>query len=823
MRDIFIFLWTFLLLVSPVELLHGQTTIEGRVSDAGTGEPLAFANISAPGLNKGTTTDIDGNFSITFKKPVDSFLVTYVGYKRKVVYAQKEKQHYNITLKATEFDLSEVTITPGKNPAHRIIVKAIENRDTNNPESEGAFVLKTYNKLIAKPDKDFMRRDKSIADSVKQNIREQFSDKHLFIMESVSQRFFKAPDRVKEKILHTQVSGLQNPFFFMLATQLQSFTFYDDLINIGGYRMVNPISRGSTKKYWFRIEDTTYVKGPQDTVFTISFRKRGDRSFSGMQGVIQIGSEDFAIRSVIASPAKEQPSQSGTKETGGTNEQAQQELSIKIQQKYKKVEGKKWLPEQLNTDIVAPGISLAGVPVKIEGRTYIQDVELKDDIPNRVFDENYLEMNENAAVRNDSMIRVYRAGNAMEIDKNTYDFIDSLSEAENLERKITFLRILMDGHIPWGPVSFDLDKLPTFNIYEGWRLGAGISTNERFSKVIRLSGYAGWGTKDHRWKYGGALNVRLWDAHDVYMNAEYKNDIREFGRLPAKRSTGLLDESGYRDYLVSRFDREELTELSLEFRVLNFAEITTGIRHRDLTFFDNYRFVSNNEYATIGLDGIRTCELFAGLRYAFRERYIKTPLGKTSLGSKYPVFWLDYTRGMDMLKGQLEYEKFDFQAQGDFYTKYYGTISFVVRAGTASENIPLSLQYAGFGSSDNFNVDCPGSFNTMDINEFGANTYAAVFLEHDFKKHLFRSQYFQPSLKLRTSVLWGSRGASDYHANISYKSPEKGYFESGLLIDELFKSSFSSVGLGFYYRYGPYNQGKLLDDLAVKLVIGLGI
>lgn len=48
---------------------------------------------------------------------------------------------------------------------------------------------------------------------------------------------------------------------------------------------------------------------------------------------------------------------------------------------------------------------------------------------------------------------------------------------------------------------------------------------------------------------------------------------------------------------------------------------------------------------------------------------------------------------------------------------------------------------------------------------------------------------------------------------------EKGYYESGLLINNLLDLGVYSVGLGGFYRYGPYTMDKVWDNVGSKLTI----
>ena len=52
---------------------------------------------------------------------------------------------------------------------------------------------------------------------------------------------------------------------------------------------------------------------------------------------------------------------------------------------------------------------------------------------------------------------------------------------------------------------------------------------------------------------------------------------------------------------------------------------------------------------------------------------------------------------------------------------------------------------------------------------------------------------------------------------------EKGYYESGLVINNIVRYSYLSLGAGAFYRYGPYSFEKSSDNLTIKLSLGFVI
>ena len=60
---------------------HQKRTVVGTVIDE-TGEPVIGANILVKGTATGTTTDLDGHFSIEDEGSQVTLVISYIGYKR---------------------------------------------------------------------------------------------------------------------------------------------------------------------------------------------------------------------------------------------------------------------------------------------------------------------------------------------------------------------------------------------------------------------------------------------------------------------------------------------------------------------------------------------------------------------------------------------------------------------------------------------------------------------------------------------------------------------------------------------------------------------
>ena len=241
-------IWLLLLLCVST---FAQHTFKGKVLDEKSKQPLAFVNILTD-KNYGTTTDIDGNFAFNTKEPIQSIKLSYVGYEPKEIHP-KGKDFLVIYLSSTTFQLEEVKILPGENPAHRIIKKVVDNRTQLNPEKSMDFTYDSYSKLYvtAELDSALLNNPEKLAkaDSITQRTDSILKTQHLFMMESITQRKYKVPSKNYEKVIASRVSGLQNPTFALLGTQLQSFSFYNTNIYVMDKAYLNPISTNSHKKY----------------------------------------------------------------------------------------------------------------------------------------------------------------------------------------------------------------------------------------------------------------------------------------------------------------------------------------------------------------------------------------------------------------------------------------------------------------------------------------------------------------------------------------------------------------------------------------------
>lgn len=797
-----------LMLFLPLCVLSQPQSISGKVLDAETGEPLAFVNIVLDKSTRGVASDIDGKFSIDLNGSERVLNASYVGYEPARWEIGSKRSGVRIYMKKIPVVLDEVVILPGINPAHRIIKNVVKNRDLNNPEKLDAFSYTSYEKSIFTLDLDSLRMiDTMLLDTASREVRRFFDRQDIFIAESVTQRKFLRPERNRENVIATRVSGMKDPIFVFLVSQIQSTSFYKERINILRSEYINPISRGSTSKYTFIIADTAYTER-MDTVFIISFQPRPNTNFDGMKGVLSINTYNWAIQNVIAEPARDEGA-----------------LTIRIQQKYELVDDRQWFPVQLNTDIK---IRSVGASVEEEmyafvgiGKSYIKDIKINPELLRREFSNIEVDVDPRAHERTEEFWNLYRNDSLSDRDKNTYAFMDSIGREVNFDRMATTFETLMTGKIPFRIIDFDLDKFVRYNQYEGLYLGIGAHTNARFSRRFKLGGFWGYSFNDKTAKYGGDASVILYRPRDVKLLAGYFYDVVESGGVEfSGESKSFLRGEGFRNFLIRRMNITERAYAKLQFDALRHFRWELGITSDYKVAYPDYYYGRQAEGVAMFKNDFRFTEISAGFRFAFREKFLRTKRIKISLGTRYPVVRFQYSQGFDdILNGEFEYRRYDLKISESFYIRYLGMSSIELRAGYIDGDIPYCNLYNGNGSYRVFTLYATNSFATMRMNEFLSNRYLALYLSHNFGTLLVRTKFFSPEIVLATNIAFGDLDNASQHHNVSYNTMEKGYYESGVLFHGLLDLSLYKLGVGVFYRYGPYGFDNVSDNFAYKVSI----
>lgn len=798
------------LCLSVAEAIAQQ--VSGIVIDEKTREPLPFVNIGISGTRFGTASNIDGKFAIQIPKGQSILEFRYVGYEPQSIPATSSPMVVRLREQATS--LREVVVHSGANPAIRVIRQAVANREVNDPEYLPSFSYNSYNKLYSyleeNPSGPSLGRKLKPEDSVA--FAKFIAVNHLFLVESYTRREFRKPNFSKEVVLGNRMSGIKDSFFSFLATDFQPFSFYKSYIDLFGKSYLNPITPNSEQRYDFTLADT--MLRSVDSLFIITFEPLPGKSFEGLKGQLYISSDGFALEHVMATPADDKVL-----------------IESNIQQKYTKVNGH-WFPSQLNTELRFKQAGIQRHLLRYVSRSYITNINY-DTIGARPFDVRNVTFDPEANHRSAEFWRGARFDSLSGREQHTYTYYDSIShKLKGLNSMMGLMEGLMVGKLKAGKFYLPLEHLVKINEYENIRLGLGIQTSERLSKYFQLDGYAGYGFRDKALKYGGGLQVNLQTGRDMYLRATYRQDLSEPGSIDFHTTPGLYrgDES-LRAWLTSRMDSVVRQRLEFGFRPGRFSQIALyGMQeNRKPTY--NYHFTPQDEPgADHRLFNITEIGLLA--RFAWHETYTQIGPNKIATGAATPHLQIRLSQaGQGWLDGTYNFGKAEFRFDYHFHIRGVGKTRFEIQSGKAWGTLPYPYLFNGKGANETSSLQSAlyisNYFQTMGLYEFASDQYAYLFIDHNFGRLTgTRSPYFRPELSLVQHIGYGSLQHPGDHSGIFFKSMERGFFESGLMLNNILRFKYLNIlyygiGAGVFYRYGPNALLRASDNLAFKVQLSL--
>jgi len=234
----------------------------------------------------------------------------------------------------------------------------------------------------------------------------------------------------------------------------------------------------------------------------------------------------------------------------------------------------------------------------------------------------------------------------------------------------------------------------------------------------------------------------------------------------------------------------------------------------------NYQFISSNK----NLLNYRLTTATIGLQYNPENEYMNSPVGKLKIKNEFPQFTFQLTRSFeDVFNGDFNFTQLNLRVLHKINQIRKAKTTIMAEGGIVFGDVPISHLY---NSTPNYTFKNPwikrvtfagkNSFETMGYNEFISDKFAAIHIKHELKPFKISSK-LQPQLSILTRAAIGDIENPQYHTGLLFKSLNKGYLESGLELNGLFKG----FGVSSFYRYGAYGNKEWSDNLAVKLTYKL--
>jgi hypothetical protein len=770
-----------------------------QVLETETSNSIPFVKIY-PFNGQPFLADIDGFFTL----PVgcQSFTLRMNEYADTTIAYDFQQQVY---LRALGKSIDEVTIQPGINPAERIMELAIQNRKKNHPMSDESFKYTSYSKLVITINPDALAAiPDTTTDSSLISMRSFFNKQYLFLMESTTEKSFEPPFREKEEITAYKVSGFTNPLFSTFASELQTFNFYENQFSIFGKSFINPLAFGGVRRYLFILEDQT-INGIGDTTFTIRFRPRLGKNFDGLKGVLYINSQGYALEKVIVEPALEDKSQP---------------VAPKVVQEYAYIDQKKWFPVKLSTEAIFKSIifeeDLKDAYAIGKGTTYIDQIKLGADLKDVRFNAATVVTKDDAGEKDSVHWQQTRKYELSEKEQNTYKIIDSLGKAENFEKVLSVFSTLAEGKLQTGYIQFDLARLMNFNVYEGFRLGLGIETSNKFSKRFLVGSYVGYGFKDKQLKYGGYSIVKINKTHFVNAHIRFQDDVFERGGTSFYSLEKKLESSTYyRNLYIQNIERQRLAEIGLSAYLTPNLKIYTGINYQRIYLLDNYSIQLAPTFSTLA-SPFEVAETVVECIWKIGDKVKYIGEKRISTGSKWPTIRAKAALSIPTIyQSTLHYQRYAMDIYQTIPIRGIGNFSYLVSLGHLAGEVPLYLSFVAPGTGGEWNLSVANTFETVKPSSFYNTSIASNFMRFSFKKIKTGVKWTSPQVNLHHAIGFGTFDQKSAH-NFNFQSFSKGYFEGGVLINNLLNISTTGLGIGCFYNYGPYSSANALANVMFK-------
>jgi hypothetical protein len=794
---------------------NSQSYIRGTIIEKGTKLPIAFASVAyqKQSSQAGVISDIYGNFKIS-DSDIKSLTVTCVGYKQNKILlrADLDKSNFIVEMEADTLIINEVIVTPANNPALRVIKRALKNKEKNNFENYEKYRYQCYLKTIY----DFKLSNNATSLDSTVIRKNKLLNKHaLFISESVAS-CSRINNQTDNKIIATKTSGFENPLIGLsfFSSFHNSISFYNNNISLFKIPITNdktieeylsPLSDECLKSYNFRLEES--YESSSDTIFVIKYSPKKGTRFNGLKGTVYISSNGYAIKNLVA-----EPSEKGL-------------IDFKFRQDYEFI-NEKWFPAKLDEEIGLVSMqinrNIKAYPVFLV-TSKIDNVDFSPAINNDSINYEKVYLDQTSIKNSDPLLESVRLDSLSLREKNTYLFMDSIGRKHKFDYWAELYPKLMIGKVPVNFLDIDISKVYNFNKYEGTRLGIGLYTNEKLSEFISLGGFVGYGFKDNNLKYGGQVVFDINKYKEVRLKLSYQNNLKEPG-LDLNDDYTILSFSEYfRRYIAYRMDNFTEEKAELSFRLFRFANVSTGLSIKEIRPTYEYQFKG------IQLINYHADEIQFSFKYAYGEEL--ATIGSQRIVNKQgnPIVNITYKKGITLFNKQsYTYNRIESTIDLIAYKGRIGQSNIRLASGLVDKSVPYGLLFTSEGSRNN---DLPlimnNTFQTMKPYEFLSDKYLNLFYSHNFGSLLFETPKFKPQFVIVQNTGWGTLKNPSFKG-IDFKEKDKGYLESGLIINDILKLKYINAfyigfGVGTFYRYGYYSFSKTSDNFAFKLSVSMSL
>ncbi len=732
---------------------------------AANGDLLPYASVTIKGTTRGTSANDKAKYSLNVAPGKYTFVCRHLGYALAEKEIQVERDtEFSFILQEQKLSLETVVVkSGGEDPAYEIIRNAIGKRNFYLKQVD-AFTCDIYGKDMIKlrnlpkrifgkkiPDED--RKDMGL-DSTGQGI--------IYLSESISKVSVARPDKFKLQVISSRVSGsggfgFNFPAFINLYNS--NVTVFTEKFNPRGF--VSPIADGAIGFYKFKYLGSFIENGKEVNSIRVTPRRKYEPLFSG---TINITENDWRIHSFDLILTK----------------QSQLEIldTLGIAQQYVPVTADVW---RVKNQLLHFGFNQLGVDAAGNFLTVYSDYNLKPAFTKKYFDKVIIAYD--TAV-NKRSIAYWDSARAVPLEKDEQKdyrvrdsvyksnkdsllskrYLDSINKKQG---KIQVQDILLSGirrsHQSAKAVSsYGIEPL-VWNAEYNPAEGAVANIKTYYSKYLRKKKMGVTFSPLLRYGFGNthcnpsaslvlfSRNVdsaKKLQQYSVYFSGGKRvsdfNKETPFTPFNNTIST-LFFGRNYRKTYENNFGSAAFVkkyESGLQFTLAAVFEDRLPLDNTtNFTIFkkDSSRITANYPVEKLAAQFTPHQALLASISLLFKpgQKFIQFPNYKMSVGSKYPTFTFNYTKGIYHAFGSdVDFDKWKFSVGDDKNLKLAGTIKYKLGVGGFLNNRKVYIQdYQHFNG--NRAVAAAEYVNSFQLASYYANSTTAGFYSYGHVEHHF--------------------------------------------------------------------------------------
>ncbi|MFB9077143.1 DUF5686 and carboxypeptidase regulatory-like domain-containing protein [Flavobacterium procerum] len=746
------------IILSALLLFSIQTfaQIKGTVTDE-KGTPLPFVSVFEENTYSGTTSNEQGQYQLNVKEVGKNRIVfQYLGFKTQKLTVTSGSKNVILNVKMAEesFALNEVVIDPKNNPANAIIKSAIANKKENS-EKTARFTADFYSKGILKVKdlpKKILGQKIDLGPDLSSNL-DSTGTGILYLSETLSKVSFQKPDKLKETIVASKISGNNKGFSYNTAS-LSTYDFYDNTLEFD-VNLISPIAGNAFSYYKYKLEGSFY-DDDKHQIYKIKVIPKRDKE-PVFEGYIYIVDDSFAIYALDLDIKGYRMKNEFT-----------EVMNLKQSFSYNS-KNKIWSKNAQTLSFNAGGFG-----VKFSGQfNYIySNYDFPDSFSKKTFGNEIVAFDLNANKKDDAFwneIRPipltleestdYARKDSLQIIRKSKKYTDSI-DAKNNKFKVWDILRGYDYKNTFNKYSFKYDGLLnltslSFNTVQGFNLDSGFSFrkwNEENGKTTSLSTTFNYGFSDERLRVTGDFSHRFNNINYATIYVSGGTKTAQFnGAQPITKLVNSVSSLFFKDNYMKLYN--------LEFAQINYAQdIANGINLNaklayeqrkplfnttDYSFFKKDDVYSSNnplapnDFTTAPFDAHHLLKAGLTARINFGNKYISRPDGRYNFkDEKYPTIFLAFEKAFAGSEKKYEFERIAAAVQYDLKLNNKGVLGMNFKAGKFfnAENISF-IDYKHFNGNQTHIGTSSRYLNVFNLMPYYSNStndsYFEMHLEHN--------------------------------------------------------------------------------------------